>query len=109
MCTGEPDDSAFGQKGNPGPRGRPGRTGMKGDPGLKGSTGLSGPKGEKGYPFNPSNRQAAFFSYKRETAEAVQLDTALNFNRSARSDLCLLLATVLRHNLYLDSTFKTAN
>lgn len=63
---------------------------MKGDPGLEGSPGYSGLKGEKGNPFNPSNRQAAFFSYKRETTEAVSLDAALNFNRSARAELSLL-------------------
>lgn len=85
--AGEGFASVSSQKGRPGSWGPPGRPGLKGGPGFKGSLGDSGLKGEKGSPFNPSSRQAAFFSYKRESTEAVELESALDFNSEIRPEL----------------------
>lgn len=87
LCTGDGVGSAGGQKGSQGMWGPPGRPGLKGEPGFDGRSGQSGAKGEKGKPFNPNNRPASFFSHKRENTEAVELETALSFNRSVRAEM----------------------
>ncbi|KAM4588892.1 complement C1q subcomponent subunit A-like [Odontesthes bonariensis] len=69
-----------GQKGVSGMRGPPGRAGLKGDVGLQGHPGYIGQRGEKGRPFNPSNENKPFFSYKYVMQQMPELDTAMNFN-----------------------------
>lgn len=60
---------------------------MKGDAGLPGPPGRPGPQGEKGRPFNPSNQQKSFFSYKRVISQTPELDAAIDFNREILPEL----------------------
>lgn len=112
VCAGEGFASANSQKGKPGLWGPPGRPGLQGDPGFKGSPGDSGLKGEKGSPFNPSSRQAAFFSYKRESLETVELESSLDFNRSVEAEMSLPFIgdkteTKQRHSIFYRSTNRS--
>ncbi|XP_068578380.1 complement C1q subcomponent subunit B-like [Cebidichthys violaceus] len=77
---GEAGQPVRGQKGSPGLWGPPGRPGLKGDVGLSGPPGPPGRVGEKGRPFQQSNQQKTFFSYKREIPQIPELDTTVNFN-----------------------------
>ncbi|XP_022075299.1 complement C1q subcomponent subunit B-like [Acanthochromis polyacanthus] len=77
---GEAGESIRGQKGEMGLWGPPGRPGLKGEMGLPGPNGYPGKPGEKGRPFNPSNQQKSFFSYKRLIPQIPDADTTIDFN-----------------------------
>uniref|UniRef100_A0A3B3DJL8 C1q domain-containing protein n=1 Tax=Oryzias melastigma TaxID=30732 RepID=A0A3B3DJL8_ORYME len=77
---GEADQSIRGQRGDPGEKGPPGRAGWKGDNGLLGPPGPLGQPGEKGRPFNPSEQQKSFFSYKM-MQQKPNSNTPIDFNR----------------------------
>ncbi|RVE72522.1 hypothetical protein OJAV_G00038750 [Oryzias javanicus] len=83
---GEAEQSIRGQRGDPGEKGPPGRAGWKGDNGLLGPPGPRGQPGEKGRPFNPSEQQKSFFSY-RMMQQKPNSDTPIDFNRAMVSDL----------------------
>lgn len=84
---GEAGQPVRGQNGLPGLTGPPGRPGLKGDMGLPGFTGVPGQPGLKGRPYNPSNQEKSFFSYKRVISQVPDVDTAINFNRVILPDL----------------------
>ncbi|XP_029287799.1 complement C1q subcomponent subunit B [Cottoperca gobio] len=84
---GEAEQPVRGQKGLLGLEGPPGRPGLKGDVGLTGPPGDPGLRGEKGRPFNPSNQEKPFFSYKRVMSHIPEVDTVINFNRQILPEL----------------------